>query len=180
MGDTERGRSAGSTGLLLPPIRGAAIGCVAGVVQILVSQGVGLATGHRERTDIAPRLVQRSAERLGTSLSRPSRWFLATAFHFSYGIGWGVVYTLACASPQVRRTPPWLSGGLLGGIIYTVAFSRIGAGTLLGSERHPERRGWNELAIQWASALSFAQTVAYTERWSRQTIDRAKGDEAHG
>ncbi len=180
MGDTERGQPTGGTAFLLTCMRGAAIGCVAAVVQVLVSQIVGLATGHRERTDVAPRLVQRSAERLGTSPSRPLRWFLATVFHFGYGIGWGVLYTLACGSPRLRRTPPWLSGGLLGGVVYTLAFSRIGGGTLVGSERHPDRRGWYELVIHWASALSFAQVVAYTERWSRDGLGQAEDGEAHG
>jgi hypothetical protein len=180
MDATERGRSAADMGFLVTLMRGAVIGLGAAIVQVLVSQVVGFATGHRERTDIAPRLVQRSAERLGKSPSRPLRWSLAAIFHFSYGIGWGVLYTLACESPRVRQTPPWLSGGLLGGIIYTVAFSHIGGGTLVGSERQPERRRWYELAIQWASALSFAQVVAYTESLSRNTPDHAKDGKRDG
>jgi hypothetical protein len=76
-----------------------------------------------------------------------------------------------CCSPVTRRgrrIPTWLAGGLLGGAIYAAACSRLGAGTQIGSERPPERREWRELVIQWASALSFALTVAYTEDWSRK------------
>jgi hypothetical protein len=164
-------RPARTGGVLFSAGRGVVLGIFAGVAQVMVAQAVGLATGRRERTDIAPRLVQRTAERLGTSLSRPLRWLLATVFHFGYASGWGGLYALARASRRGRRVPAWLSGGLLGGAIYAVAFSRLGAGTQLGSERPPERREWRELLIQWASALSFALTVAYTEGWSRRGGD---------
>ena len=154
--------------LLFPMARGALLGNFAGVVQVVVSQIVGIATGRRERTDIAPRLVERTAERLGTSLSRAPRWTLATVFHFGYATGWGVLYALVRESRRGRRVPTWLLGSLFGGAIYAVAFSRFGAGTRVGSERHPDRREWRELVIQWASALSFALVLAYTEAWSRE------------
>ena len=153
--------------------RGAALGVVAGVVQVVVAQLVGLATGRRERTDIAPRLVQRAAERLGTSPSRPLRWLLATVFHFGYGAGWGGLFALARRSRRARRIPTGLAGCLLGVAIYGAAFSRAGAGTRLGSERHPERRRWYEFAIQWASSLAFALVVAYAEAWTRPEQSRA-------
>jgi hypothetical protein len=160
--------------------RGAAIGVVAGVVQVLAAQLVGLATGRRERTDVAPRLVQRSAERLGHSLSRPVRWLLAAAFHFGYAAFWGALYTALRASRGERRLPWWLAGGALGGVIYTLAFSRIGGGTLIGSERHPDRREGREQAIQWVSAFSFAFAVAYIEQRIAARDDRARSDDANG
>jgi hypothetical protein len=125
---------------------------------------VGLATRRRERTDIAPRLVQRLAERLGQSPGRPTRWSLATVFHFGYAIFWGVLYTLVRASRVGGQAPWWLTGTALGGTIYTLAFSRIGGGTLLGSERPPARREDRERLIQFTSAFSFAFVVAYVEQ----------------
>ena len=56
------------------PLRDAALGVAlswgAGTVQVLAAQGVGLLLGRRERADIAPRLVQRAAERLGAGCWR--------------------------------------------------------------------------------------------------------------
>ena len=162
MGTTERGQSISGAGVLRPLVRGAVIGLGAATVQVLVSQVVGLADGASRAEPISPPLgAAERRERLGMSPSRPLRWFLAAAFHFSYGIGWGALYTLACELPQVRRTPPWLSGGLLGGILYTAAFSRIGGGTLVGSERPPARRRWYELAIQ----RGFASALVRPRRW---------------
>ena len=154
-------------------VRGSALGFFAGIVQVLASQVVGLATRRRERTDVAPRLVQRIAERLGHSPGRPARWSLATVFHFGYAVFWGVLYTLVRASRGGGRAPWWLAGTALGGIIYTLAFSRIGGGTLLGSERPPARREDRERVIQVASAFSFALVLAYVEQRSAAIGERA-------
>src|SRR4051794_35872221 len=93
---------------------GAVIGCCAGIGQVVGAEAVGILVGRRERADVAPRLVQRPAERFGESLSRPLRWFLATVFHFGYAAGWGAAYALARETRGVRRIPSWLAGGLLG------------------------------------------------------------------
>ena len=123
--------------------------------------------GRRERADIAPRLVQNTAKQFGGSLSRPTRWLLATIFHFGYAAGWGAAYAVAHEASEMRRVPAWLSGGVLGALIYAAAFSRLGGGTMVGAERHPDRREGRELAIQWTSALSFSLTLAYGYRWLR-------------
>lgn len=99
MRDTGRaGRPTGPVAVFTTLARGAAIGVLAGIVQILVAQFVGLALERRERTDVAPRLVQRSAERLGHAPARPVRWLLAAAFHFGYAAFWGMLYTQLRAS----------------------------------------------------------------------------------
>lgn len=180
MNDVGRGQPARDLPLVFMAARGTAIGIFAGIVQVLASQIVGLATGRRERTDVAPRLVQRVAERLGHSPSRPERWSLALVFHFGYAIFWGIVYTLVRASGGGRRVPRWLTGTLLGGVIYTLAFSRIGGGTLVGSERHPAHREDRERVIQVTAASSFAFAVAIAERWSAARVDRAKGGATNG
>lgn len=160
--------------------RGSALGIFAGIVQVLASQVVGLATRRRERTDVAPRLVQRIAERLGHSPGWPVRWSLAFVFHFGYAAFWGVLYTLVRASRGGARPPWWAVGTVLGGIIYTLAFSRVGGGTLLGSERHPARREDRERVIQVTSAFSFALVVAYVEQRSAAREDRAKDGATNG
>ena len=57
---------------------GAAAGMLAGIPQVLVTQAqvrvLGLPDGH---ADIGPRFVQRVAEDLGESPSRPLRWTMA-------------------------------------------------------------------------------------------------------
>jgi hypothetical protein len=146
---------------------GAVLGCLAGVVQVVAAQAVGLLVGRRERADIAPRFMQRTANRFGTSLSRPLRWLLATVFHFGYAAGWGAAYAVAREARATRQVPPWLAGGLLGMLIYALAFSRFGAGTRVGSESHPDRRDESEWAIHGTSAFSFALAVAYGYRYLR-------------
>lgn len=149
-------------------ILGTAVGFVAGIPQVLAAQAVALLLGRRERADIAPRFMQRAAERLGKSLSRPARWGLAAAFHFGYALWWGGAYAAAVEAVGARRVPPAVGGGLLGAVIYTLAFSRIGAGTATGAERHPDRRGWRDWAIQAVSVLSFSLTLAYGYRGLRE------------
>lgn len=146
---------------------GMVTGCLAGIPQVIAAQLVGVLVGRRERADIAPRLVQNIAKQFGESLSRPSRWLLATLFHFSYAAGWGAAYAVARETRGVRRVPEWLAGGVLGLLVYAVAFSRVGTGTLVGAERPPDRRENREWAIQWTSSLSFALALAYGYRWLR-------------
>lgn len=147
---------------------GALAGFFAGIPQVVAAQVVGAAVGDRQRADIAPRLVQRVAERCGTSVPRPARWTLAMLFHFAYATMWGVVYVAAREALDQRRLPPPLGAGMLGGAIYTLAFSRLGVGTQVGSEPRPARRGGREWAVHWTSVLSFSLTMAYGERWLRE------------
>lgn len=146
---------------------GVAFGLVAGVPQVLAAQIVGGLVGKRRQADVGPRFVQRVEKKLGRSPSRSERWSLATVFHFGYAAAWGAFYAVTVEATGARRVPPILPGGLLGALIYTLAFSRLGAGTQAGSERHPNRRGKHDWAVQLTSAFSFALTLAYTYRWWR-------------
>ena len=146
---------------------GVAAGLFAGVPQVLAAQIVGALVGSRSRADIGPRFVQRVGEKAGSPPTRPVRWSLAAAFHFAYSAGWGAVYSAVIESTGARRIPPTISGGLLGGLIYALAFSRLGGATLTGTERHPDRRGERDWAVQLASAFSFALILAHTYRWCR-------------
>jgi len=147
---------------------GTAVGFLAGVPQVMAAQVVAMVLGRRERADIAPRFVQHAAEHLGQSLSRPARWTLAIVFHFAYAAWWGAAHAAAIEALGPRRAPPAVSGGLLGAVIYTLAFSRIGMGTATGAERHPERRGWRDWVVQATSVLSFSLIVAYGYRGLRE------------
>lgn len=163
-GDGCSGRSWGRRELA----RGALAGFFAGIPQVVAAQIVGTAVGDRQRADIAPRLVQRVAEHLGTSLPRPARWILGIVFHFAYAAMWGTVYAAAHEALGRRSRSPLRSGGALGAAIYTLAFSRLGMGTQLDSEPHPDRRGPRATLVQATSVLSFSLTVAYAERWLRE------------
>ncbi len=147
---------------------GAAAGIFAGVPQVLAAQLVGGLVGSRGKADIGPRFVQRASEKAGESLSRPARWSLAGLFHFAYSAGWGAAYAAAIESTGAHRVPPLLTGGPLGALIYALAFSRLGAATLTGTERHPDRRGERDWAVELTSAFSFALILAYCYRWCRQ------------
>lgn len=154
---------------------GVATGLFAGIPQVLAAQVVGALVGKRDRADIGPRFVQRVAARTGHSPSRPERWSLAALFHFGYAAGWGAAYATAVEVGGVRRGSPFLTGGLLGGLIYALAFSRLGAATRSHTERHPDRRSGADWAVQFTSAFSFALTLACCYRW----LDGRVGD-THG
>lgn len=143
---------------------GVALGLCAGVPQVLAAQVVGALTGSRDRADIGPRFVRRVGEQAGQQPSRAARWSLAALFHFGYAAGWGAAYALAVEAPGARRLPPPLTGGVLGALIYAVAFSRLGAATRTDTERHPDRRPGREWAIQLTSAFSFALILAFGYR----------------
>jgi hypothetical protein len=154
--------------LTLTVTRGVTAGCWAGIPQVLIAQLVGTALGIRGRADIGPRFVARAAQHSGSSLSRPMHWLLAAVFHFEYAGGWGAAYALMVERLGTQRVPPLLSGGLLAALIYTAAFSRIGAATQTGAERAPEQRQGEERFVHWSAALTFGLTIAYTYRWLRE------------
>ena len=90
------------------------------------------------------------------------------AFHFGYAAWWGAAYAGVSEALGARRVPPLLGGGLLGAVIYTLAFSRVGMGTATGAERHPDRRGPRDWLVQMTSVLSFSLIVAYGYRALRE------------
>lgn len=147
--------------------RGVTAGWIAGISQVLVAQVVGHLLGIRERADIGPRFVRRAAEHVGRPLSPSMHWVLGGVFHLEYAAGWGIAYALAVEPIGARRVPPLLSSALLGGLIYTAAFSPLGAATRTGTERAPGRRSGGETVLHCSAALSFALTTAYAYRWLR-------------
>jgi hypothetical protein len=159
----------GDTSNVPPVIRRAALGVAAGlfagIPQVLAAQAAGGLVGDRSQADVGPRFVQRTARLFRRSPSGPQRWSLAALFHFGYAAGWGAAYGAVVGAAGTARVPPPLAGGLLGSLIYGVAFSRLGAGTLTFTERHPDRRGEREWAVLLISAFSYALTLAYNYRW---------------
>lgn len=146
---------------------GVASGVLAGEPQVLVAQLVGKMAGSRARADVGPRLVHRASQWAGRPLSRPARWSLAGLLHFAYAAVWGAAYAAALEPVGAQRASPYVTGGALGALIYAIAFSRLGLTTLTHAERHPDRRGKRDWAVQLTSAFSFALTLAYTYRWCR-------------
>lgn len=143
--------------------RGAAVGLVAGVPQVLVVQVAEKLLGlPSEKADIGPRFVERATRNLGTSVPSPVHWLLSAVFHFAYSALWGALYGLVAS--QVRVAPA--TGSLvMGGAIWTAAFSHIGGGTQSGTEPHPSRRDWREHVLHVTAALSFSVTAAYLYAW---------------
>jgi len=143
-------------------------GLFASLPQVLFTQAaqriLGMPPG---KADIGPRFVKRMAERLETPAPPAVHWLLAAMFHFAYAAGWGALYGLA---QEVRPTPPAVAGPVMGGVIYGLAFSRVGAATQTGSEVHPERRPRKEFAIHWTPALTFSMLTAYGYEWLRPRL----------
>jgi hypothetical protein len=148
--------------------RGVAAGWAAGVPQVLLAQLEGLLLGRRERADIGPRFIARAAEHEGRPLPPGVQWLLAAVFHFEYAAAWGALYALLVEPLGVRRVPPLLGAGALGAVIYTAAFSPLGAATRTGSERPPTRRRPYEWLLHATAAFSFGLTTAYAYRWLRE------------
>ena len=155
------------TNLLSDVARGVAVGLVAGIPQVVLTQIEGaLLDVPRERADIGPRFVRRVAQRFtGTTPSSPTEWLLATLFHFGYAAQWGTLYALV---QKWRPTPPLVGGPMLAGLIYALAFSPWGAATQTSTERHPARRDVRETVLHVTAALSFGLTTAYVYEWLRR------------
>jgi hypothetical protein len=176
MGGTTRDEAPPAWMLVRRVALGVVAGWLAGIPQVGAAQVVGGLVGKRRQADVGPRFVQRAARLLGKSPSRPSRWSLATLFHFLYAAGWGALYATTVGAVGTRRVPPLLGAGLLGALIYGAAFSRVGAGTATRTERHPDRRPPHEWAVEGTSAFSFALVLAYLWRWlDGRLLDRAGG-----
>lgn len=155
-------------------VRSAVVGALTGVFASTFQVAVGwaldrwlLPSGHD--SNIAPRLVNRVLRRTGRRPGLIRAWVLGTLFHFGYGIGWGALFGV------LRRRldfPPLALGGLLGSVIYLLAFSEVGAGTKTGTERNPRRRPWQKqvslVAVSFAYSLSLAGLFAGVERRARR------------
>jgi hypothetical protein len=137
-------------------------GAVAGVIGSVVQTGVGFALDQlllppRQHNNIAPRLVKRLSFFSGHRQNAVRDWILGTLFHIGYGLGWGVFLGLA---RRWSSMPPLPLGALTGGLIYLLAFSRRGVGTMTATEPPPSARGWRKeaslVAVAWAYAFATA------------------------
>ena len=141
------------------PVKGAALGLVAGIPQVLLTQLEARLLGlPGDQADIGPRFVHRVGEHLDSPPRRAERWLLAGAFHFGYAAGWGVLYALL---QRWRPARPHVGGPLLAALIYALAFSPWGAATQTGTERPVQTRPTRETLLHWTAALSFSMSLAY-------------------
>src|SRR5919202_7069356 len=125
-----------------PLLETATHGAVAGLAGSLVQAAIGYLIDRallprEHNNNMAPRLFARLFQRSGQAPHPVRDWLLGAIFHELYGVGWGVLQ--AVAADRLRVPAPALAPPL-SGLIYLLAFSRIGVGTLTGTERHPDRR----------------------------------------
>lgn len=140
-------------------LRGAAAGLGAAVVQAAIGKTEERAFDlEHGNSHLAPRLMQRLAEKAGESLSDPARWALGTAFHLGYGAFWGGSYALV--RERTGRAPAALGAGL-GALIYGITFPRWGGAVQTGTENPPERRSTGEEVLLLSVALGFGLATAY-------------------
>jgi hypothetical protein len=146
-------------------VAGVAAGLIASVPQVFVTQFVArrldMPPGH---ADIGPRFVERFAERLAKPAPPAVHWLVAGFFHFGYAAAWGALYG---AVQRQRRLPPQVAGPSLASLIYTLAFSRVGAATQTGSEPHPDTRSPRRHVLHWTPAITFSLLTAYCFEWLR-------------
>ncbi len=145
-------------------------GALAGLIAATMQSAVGwviqrafLPPGYDN--NIAPRLVNRALRQLGQPSHPAVDWIGGVLFHYVYGIGWGALFGLA---RRAAPLPPPALGTVVAGLIYLLAFSRVGVGTRTGAEQHPDRRP----AVKQASliAIVLAYVVSLVVAYDR--LDR--------
>src|SRR5690606_20297724 len=153
-------------------VHGAIAGAAASVPQVMVGKLEDfLLLPASEDSHIAPRLVDRLADRLGRNPSREQEWVMGSIFHVVYGAGWGAAYALAT---RRRRVHPLIGGAMLGTLIYGITFPRWGGAVLTGTERPPERRTSRMTLVAWSVALSFGVVTGFLyDRLSRREAQPA-------
>jgi hypothetical protein len=132
------------SGVLADLVRGGACGLAGGTLQVavgwLLSQTL---LPPWEDNNIAPRLMQRSLSAVGQRPSSGRNWVLGTLFHYAYGFAWGAVLARGRA---LSNLPALVVAAPVSLVVYTLAFSRVGAGTLVRAEAHPAARPANKQA----------------------------------
>ncbi len=148
-------------------MHGAIAGAMASVPQVMIGKAEELMLlPEREDSNIAPRLIDRLAARLGRDPSPDQEWVLGSVFHVAYGAGWGAMYGLAARRFDFS---PLLGGAALGTLIYGITFPRWGGAVLTGTERPPEQRTARMTFVAWSVALSFGvATGLFYERLGRR------------
>lgn len=154
--------------LLETATRGAVAGLAGGIVQAAIGYLIDralLPRGHDN--NIAPRLFSRLFQRSGQAPHPVRDWLIGTIFHELYGMGWGILQ--AVAADRLRVPAPVLAPPL-SGLIYLLAFSRFGVGTLTGTEQDPDRRHPGKQAALLTVAVVFPISTGLVlygwEHWS--------------
>ena len=141
--------------------RGALSGLLASVVQVVVGWALdALLLPKRQHNNIAPRLVKRLAQWSGRGGQTPRDWILGMLFHLGYGVGWGSVFGLIRHGTQA---PPIFIGTGISGLIYLVAFSGKGVGTLTATEPPPSLRSWRKHVSLVTVACTFGLAAAWID-----------------
>jgi hypothetical protein len=147
-------------------------GAVAGMFGSMVQTGVGLLLDRfllppRQHNNIAPRLIKRLRQWRGGRGRTGRDWTLGTLFHLGYGLGWGTMLSLVRRWTSIQPVP---LGGLAGGLIYLLAFSGRGVGTLTATEPPPRARSWRKqlslVAVAWVYALATTESEQQFARWN--------------
>jgi hypothetical protein len=147
-------------------IRGGVSGLLGGTIQV----GVGWLLSQTllpdsEDNNIAPRLMQQSLSALGRRPEPVRDWVLGTLFHYGYSFIWGVILARGRA---VSRLPALIVALPVSLVVYVLAFSRVGAGTLMGAEAHPSIRRWEKQASLIGVVGAFTlSTGVLLDRFSR-------------
>jgi hypothetical protein len=149
----------------------AARGAAAGAAGSVVQTGIGLALDRlllppKQHNNIAPRLVKRLAQWTGRGKNRPRDWTIGTLFHLGYGVGWGAFLGVARRRTQL---PPLPLGTFTGGLIYLLAFSKRGVGTVTATEPPPHNRNWRKEASLVSVAWGYALVTAFLDQWLART-----------
>jgi hypothetical protein len=118
--------------------RGALAGLLGATFQVVVGWLMArLLLPRNQDLNVAPRLVHRTLETLGQPASPARDWLLGSFFHFGYGAGWGVALA---RGRTLAHLPGVLVAFPMSVVIYTLAFSRVGAGTIMHVEEDPPLR----------------------------------------
>ena len=138
-------------------LRGVVAGLLAGTVQPVVGWVLDqtlLPPG--QDSNIAPRLVNRTARKAGHRTSAVVDWLGGVLFHYGYGAGLGAFFGVL---KRWSGLPTPALSVFLGWLIYLAAFSGIGAGTSTGTEQRPDRRPWQKQVSLVAVAFAFALSL---------------------
>jgi hypothetical protein len=154
-------------GRLRQMVLGAGAGALAGIVQPAVGKlEEELFFPDGEDTEIPKHFVRAAGARMGIEISEEEGLAAGTVFHVGYALFWGAAYALA---REELDLPPLAAGLGLGGLLYLMAFSRMGAGTRVGSEPHPDHRPGRHWLLTTSMPMVYALTTAaaYEEirRW---------------
>jgi hypothetical protein len=156
-------------------LTGALAGAAASTVQSAIGFTIDkLLLPPEHDNNISPRLVDRATSKLGIRTPRAFNWVAGVTFHFAYGIGWGTVFGLL---DRHFRLPRPLLGTLLGGTIYTLAFSRIGLGTKTDTEIHPDERPLAKQLDLMAVAFAYALSLAFLYGPIERRLQRSRAAE---